>query len=293
VLQQSAGALARRLRERARPRRQQGDAVARDRAHHGVGRCEVLGHAPGVGARRAGLERHPGRSEEQRRGAVAVAGVEEVEAPPAGGRVALALEGGAHRRPQHVALGRERRLGQLVEERRRVGREEEDVAPLLVLVGVDQRRHREQRAQTGLGLGLCDCQPVAVEVEAIGVDARAHVAGVGVLIGEHDDDHAAQQRVIAAPGEVAQQAQVGVGAAGLVAVHRSGHPHDRGGVAGAARAAGAHGAQPRQGGAQAIGGQRRDDRVAQRPAPRAEAGDGGSDHGRRAAHGAHVGVDLP
>jgi hypothetical protein len=144
-----------------------------------------------------------------------------------------------------------------VEERRRVGRGEEGVAALLVLVDVSQRRHRQQQLQAGLRLGLGERQPVAVEVEAVGVDARVRVVAVGVLDGEHDDDHAAQERAVAVAGELAQQPQVGVGPTGLVAVHRARQPYDRGRVARAERAPGAHGAQParaarRRSGARAV-----------------------------------------
>ena len=283
VLQHAARALLAGLREGPGPRLEQRGAMAGDRAQHGLGGREVLADAARVRARDARLEGHPDRSEEQRRGAVAVAGVEQVERPVAGRRVALAPEGGAHRRPDDVALGGERGLGQLVEERLGVGRGEEGRAALLVLVDVGQRRHREQQAQAGLGLGLGQRQPVAVEVEAVGVDARVRLVAVGVL-----DRGARRRRRGAAAGcgsrgrASRSSAQVGVGPAGLVAVHRARHPHDRGRVAGAARAPGAHRAQPGQGGAQAIRGQGGDDRVAQRPALHAGAGDGGADHRRGA-----------
>ena len=253
-------------------------------------RCSPTRRA--YGRRDARLEGHPDRSEEQRRGAVAVARVEQVEGPA---RCSTGSPCAGRRRAPPAPRCRARRRARPRAARgraapSRAGRRSR--AALLVLVDVGQRRHREQQAQAGLGLGLGERQPVAVEVEAVGVDPRVHLVAIGVLDGEHDDDHAAQAAGRGSPGEVAQQAQVGVGAAGLVAVHRARQPDDRGRVAGAARAPGAHRAQPRQGGAQTIRRQGRGDRVAQRPTLDAEAGDAGADHGRGARHGADVGVDL-
>ncbi len=260
-------------RPQQRPRR---DGVRRDppRERHGIAR----------------LQRHARGAVEQRRGAVAVAGVEEVEAAR-GVRDAAPRQRAGDGGPEQRRLRIDRPRRDLGVDGGRVGRGEERAAALLVLVGVDERRIAREQRIARTRLGLRGREPVAVEVEPRAAHPGPRRAAVGVLHGQQDDDHVGQRRVVAVGCEAGEHAQVGVGAAGLVAVHGGRQPHDRGRARGRAPPARAHGPQAPQARARPGGRHAREHRVAQRPSLAAAPGHAGADDGRGLRDRAQVAVD--
>ena len=190
----------------------------------------LLGHALRRGVAVGLLERHAGGAEAVGRHGVAVARVEEVVGVVVEVRDPALVELVLHRRAVDVVDPVDRRVGDVVVDRVRVGREEVRLGAHLVGVDEQHARVAAQQLDLAVGLGLGAREPVAVHVEAVEVAARVGLAPVRVLGRQDHDDRLVEDPLggaVGAVGELVEHAQRRVGAALLAAVHVGGDPQDR------------------------------------------------------------------